>query len=299
MKSVVKVWLLFSLWIGAAAGETLTIATYNVENYDATNRMTADGFRKDYPKPEVQKAALRRVIRALHADVLAVQEMGTAPYLEELTRDLKAEGLDYPHAILLEGPDEVRHVAILSRRPFTRVVQHTMLQFPYFGGREKVKRGLLEVRLATADGELTIFALHLKSRFTDRPDDPRSNLRRTREAVASRDAVLREFPEPARARFVILGDFNDDKTSKPVQRMLARGDTTLAELLPATDARGETWTHNYRKEDNYPRVDYILVSPGLASAARGNVARIYDGPGVAEASDHRPVIATLEFGAGK
>jgi endonuclease/exonuclease/phosphatase family metal-dependent hydrolase len=302
-KSFVSFVVSKSVWFAAcfalARADTLTVATYNVENYDATNRMTQQGYRKDYPKPEVQKTALRQVIRALNADVLALEEMGTTPYLEELRRDLKAEGLDYPHAILLEGPDEVRHVAILSRRPFTRVVQHTMLQFPYLGGREKVKRGLLEVRLATAEGDLTIFALHLKSRFTDRKDDPRSDLRRVGEAVAIRDAVLREFPEPAQARFVILGDFNDDKASKPVQRMLERGHTTVAELLPAADARGETWTHNYRREDNYTRVDHILVSPGLAHAVRGGAARIYDGAGVAEASDHRPVAVTLEFGGTK
>ncbi|HVU23422.1 MAG TPA: endonuclease/exonuclease/phosphatase family protein [Opitutus sp.] len=280
-------------------GETLTIATYNVENYDATNRMTPEGYRKDYPKPEAQKRALRAVIRAVDADVIALQEMGTLPYLQELQRDLKAEGVDYPHALLLDGPDEVRHVAILSRRAFTSVAQHATLTFPYFGAPEKVKRGLLEVRLATADGELTIFTLHLKSRYTDRPDDPRSALRRVGEAVAVRDAVLREFPEPARARFVIAGDFNDDKASKPVQRMLERGKTVVAELLPAADARGETWTHNYRKEDNYTRVDHILVSPWLAGAVRGGTARIYDGPGVREASDHRPVVVTLELGGGK
>ncbi|HWA85856.1 MAG TPA: endonuclease/exonuclease/phosphatase family protein [Opitutus sp.] len=279
--------------------ETLTIATYNVENYDATNRMTEQGFRKEYPKPEAQKTALRRVLHGLNADVLVLQEMGTAPYLEELRRDLKAEGLDYPHAMLLEGPDEVRHVAILSRRPFTSVVQHTMLQFPYLGGREKVKRGLLEVRTATAQGELTIFALHLKSRFTDRPDDPQSALRRLGEAVAIRDAVLQEFPDPARARFVIAGDFNDDKASKPLQRILERGKTVIAALVPATDARGETWTHNYRRQDNYTRVDHILVSPGLVNSVRGSAAKIYDGAGVAEASDHRPVVVTLEFGGAK
>lgn len=83
-----------------ARAESLTVATYNIENYGPADRMTDAGFRKDYPKPEGEKRALRAVIRALNADILVLQEMGGQPYLDELRRDLKSEGLDYPHAAL-------------------------------------------------------------------------------------------------------------------------------------------------------------------------------------------------------
>ena len=81
-------------------GETITIATYNVENYGPANRMSEGIYRKDYPKPEAEKRALRSVIRGLGAEILVMQEMGDRPYLEELRRDLKAEGCDYPFAEL-------------------------------------------------------------------------------------------------------------------------------------------------------------------------------------------------------
>src|ERR1043165_9541237 len=83
--------------------ETLTIAPYNLENYGPANRVTEMGYRQDYPKPESEKRALRAVIVALNADILVVQEMGPHPFLEELRRDLKNAGLDYPHTVLLEG----------------------------------------------------------------------------------------------------------------------------------------------------------------------------------------------------
>lgn len=289
------VWLLV-LWLGAIGhAETLTIATYNVENYTVADRMTGDGFQKDYPKPEVEKTALRAVIRALNADVLALQEMGPRPYFEELRRDLKSEGLDYPQAVLLEADDADRHVALLSRRPLTAVVRHTDLKFGYAKAEQRVKRGLLEVRVATTAGEVTIFVLHLKSRFTDLAQDPQSAERRLGEAVVIRDAVLAEFPDPGAARFLIVGDFNDDKASKPLQRLLERGKTRIARLLPAVDSRGEVWTHHYHREDSYSRVDHVLVSPGLIAAVAGGEAQIYDGPGVLEASDHRPVMVRLKF----
>src|SRR4051812_10019055 len=87
VKSVAKLFWLLAVTLLARA-ETLTIATYNVENYGPANRMTEGGYRKDYPKPEAEKAALRSVIRALSADILVMQEMGDQPYLDELRRDL-------------------------------------------------------------------------------------------------------------------------------------------------------------------------------------------------------------------
>lgn len=289
--------LLWGVLVVALRAETLTIATYNVENYVAEDRMVDGVFRPAYPKPEASKQALRAVIRALDADVLALQEMGPAPYLEELQRDLRAEGIDYPHMALAEAPDPARHVAVLSRRPLKRARTYTDLDFRYLGGREKVKRGLIEVVLDAPGGELTLFVVHLKSRYTDRPDDPNSALYRAGEAKVVRDLILQRFPDPAAARFLIVGDCNDTKGSKPLRLLTRRGRTVIAGLLKAADSRGEAWTHVYYKEDSYARVDHILVSPGLRSAVAGPALRIYDGPGVREASDHRPVMIKLEWPA--
>jgi endonuclease/exonuclease/phosphatase family metal-dependent hydrolase len=288
-----------ALWMAlvvSSFAETLTVATYNVENYVAADRMVEGIYRKDYPKPEAAKAALRAVIRAMNADMLALQEVGPQPYLEELRRDLKSEGCDYPHVAWMEAADTERHVAVLSRRPFTAVTRHTDLAFGYFGKEERVKRGMLEVRVAAEGGEVALFVVHLKSRYTDRADDPESARRRAGEAEAVRDRVLRIFPEPekAGARFLIVGDFNDAPGSRPVRAVSARGKTTIADVLAAADSRGETWTHFYRKEDSYSRVDYVLVSPGLKPAVMDGRAAIFDGAGVREASDHRPVVVRLE-----
>lgn len=282
---------------GAGAG-SVTVATYNVENYVAADRRVDEVYRPAYPKPEAAKTALRAVIRALDADVLALQEMGPDGYLEELRRDLRAEGLDYPHVAMAEAVDADRHVAVLSRIPFGRVQTHADLDFRYFGGRAKVKRGLLEVAVTVDGTELTLFVVHLRSRFTERPDDPGAALFRAGEAAAVRDLVLRRFPDPAAARFLVLGDCNDTRNSKPLRLLTRRGGTMIATLAKAADPDGETWTYYYHRDDTYSRVDYVLVSPGLASAVTASGARVYDGPGVREASDHRPVVVRLELPSG-
>jgi len=270
---------------------TLRIATYNVENYTDENRVADGVYRTDYPKPESEKTALRAVIHQLDADVLALQEMGPPAYLAELQADLKGEGLEYPYSDEVEGEDPARHLAVLSRRPFTSVVRHTGLVFKYFGAEEKVRRGLLEVRLTAGGVQWTIFAVHLKSKLTVRTDDPDSELERTGEAEAVRDQVLKEFPDPATARFLVLGDCNAGRTERPLRALMARGKTTIAEWVSAADSRGEVWTDYWHQADTYERIDHILVSPGLRPAVVE--ARIADSPETMIASDHRPVVVTL------
>ena len=288
-------WFCGWVWLAAVVSAApITVATYNVENYTLADRMVEDMHRKEYPKPEAEKAALRAVIRQIDADVLALQEIGGEPFLNELQRDLKHDGMDYPYRAVLQADDQDRMIAVLSKQPLAAVKKHTDLTFKYFDGVSKVKRGLLEVHFATTGGEVALFVVHLKSRYTERPDDPNAALQRAGEATAIRDRVLTLFPEPATARFLIAGDFNDGHAGRPVRAMLERGKTTIAEWLPAADERGHLWTHFFRREDSYSRLDHILVSPGLWSQVRGQAGRIHDSPEVGQASDHRPVVVVIE-----
>ncbi len=288
------------LWaVTALAARALTVATYNVENYNIADRMVNNVYRQAYPKPEDEKAAVRRVIKSIAPDIIVMQEMGTPPFLGELQRDLAKEGVSLTHGTVLEGADADRHVAVLARLPFKDVRRHVVLPITLFGRREVVKRGVLELTFATSEGDLTLFIVHLKSRRTERKDDPQGAMRRELEAEAVRDLVLSRFPDPAKARFIICGDFNDTRMSKPVRSLLTRGKTALGELLRATDTRGEAWTHYYRREDTYSRIDYLVVSEGLKPLITGGRGHVYDGPGSNEGSDHRAVYAKLKLDPAK
>jgi len=275
----------------------LKIATYNVENYGAINRHTPHGFRSNYPKSEAAKRALRHSIRQIDADILVLQEMGPVEYLLEFQRDLKSEGGDYPHSILMRGPDEARHVAALSRIPFASVHQHTPLRFAYQGGVEEVKRGLLELRFDTSHGPLTLWAVHLKSRYTNTKADPESAIRRAAEAMRIREFILQRIADTQADLYLILGDFNDTKTSPPLRYLMQRGELRFSHLLPISDSRGEHWTYHNARDDSYSRVDHILASFAALSLVRNGSAEIADGPQVRAASDHRPIFVTLDFSA--
>lgn len=288
----------FAVFFAATLAHALTVATYNVENYLVTDRMVDGVFRQAYPKPEAEKKALRQAIKALEADVLAVQEMGTEPFLKELLADLKAEGVDYPHYALLAAADADRHVAIVSKVPFKEVKRHAKIAVKFLQHTDVVKRGVLEVTVATNAGDLAILTTHLKSKRTESDADPEGAAQRLAEAEAVRDLVLQRFPNPEKALYLVCGDWNDTRNSKPIRALAKRGDTVVGDILRAYDGRGDTWTHFYRREDTYSRIDYIMVSPALKPhVANKGHARILDGALVRAASDHRPVYVQLNLTA--
>jgi endonuclease/exonuclease/phosphatase family metal-dependent hydrolase len=283
------------LVLAAVPAAALTVASYNVENYLVTDRLVDGVYRQAYPKPEQEKAAVRQVIAGIAPDILAIAEMGKRPFLEELQRDLKAEGQDYPHAVVLDAADEARHVALLSKVPFKAVRPHVKVPVTYLGQSDVVRRGVLEVIFATDQGDLSVFVIHLKSKRTERPEDPNGAAQRQAEAEAVRDLVLSLYPDPTKAKFIVCGDWNDARNSKSTRALQKRGDTVVGEILRASDSRGELWTHFYRAEDSYSRIDFLMVSPGLKPLVAGGRGAVYDGPGATGGSDHRAVYAKLNL----
>jgi endonuclease/exonuclease/phosphatase family metal-dependent hydrolase len=282
--------------------DTVRIATLNLRNYLLVDRMVEGVYRPKYPKPESEKRALHKIIAEVGPDILAVQEIGGEAFVFELQKDLAALGCDYPHTALMAGVDKERHTALLSRIAF-RVIDMPVIDFPYFERREPVKRGLLGVVFAVSGVEWSLFNVHLKSRWTETPDDPQSRIRREGESRAIRNYLKLRFPEPGKAQFIVTGDFNATRDKLAVRQFLRSGPTKLTLPVPAADSRGETWTYLYGRADTYSRVDFILASPPLFEIISGGRGSVYDGTEALQASDHRLVFADLVFprsdGGGK
>ena len=111
----------------------------------------------------------------------------------------------------------------------------------------------------------------------------------------------------ARANVVVLGDLNDTKDSASTKAIIGRGATKLVDTRPAErngdntpnsnpawEPRNITWTHYYGKEDSYSRIDYILLSPGLAREWVEKETYILTLANWGVGSDHRPLVATFE-----
>jgi endonuclease/exonuclease/phosphatase family metal-dependent hydrolase len=273
---------------------SLRLATYNVRNYNLIDRRIDGEFKPKWPKPEAEKTALRAVIRAAHPDILALEEMGLEPELEELRRDLANEGLTYTYSALVHGPDPDRHVAILSRVPLAAIHPHETITYKSGGVAKEVSRGLLEVDVVTHGKPWALYVVHLKSRLTETADDPQSAAQRDSEAMALRNIVRQEQPIADGALVAVVGDFNDARDSPAVKRFTELNAKPLLMISPDADSHGETWTSSYARADEYDRSDYILLSPALA-ALQKSPGGIEDIPESAAASDHRLVWVDLTF----
>ncbi|EDY82782.1 endonuclease/exonuclease/phosphatase family [Verrucomicrobiia bacterium DG1235] len=288
-------WLLASVTcLSQESIETLRVATYNLRNYLAMDRIVEGDFRVNYPKPESEKTVVRESILAVEPDLLAIQEIGSEELLLELRDDLANEGLVYEGYFLLEADDQTRKIGALWNGALkVRPIAHTDMSFPFFGDRKKIKRGLLELQLDDFGGEpLSLFVVHLKSRYTSDKRDPKSARRRTSEAEAARDRILERFPDPSVSRFIIMGDLNDYRHTSSVRRFLERGDVRISVIQEARDESGLIWTHFYKKGGEYSLIDYILCSPGLEDASEMKSA-IYDSENYYQGSDHRLVWTEL------
>jgi len=281
------------------AAETFRVATYNVENF----LDEASGTRP--AKSEAAKAKVRESILALKPDVIALQEMGGTNAFFELQRSLKTNGLDLPNWEYVTGWDTNIHVVVLSKFPIAARRPHTNDSYLLHGQRFFVSRGFAEVDIqVNPHYTFTLMTAHLKSKrpipAADEADMRLEEAKILREKV---DAFLAAKPN---GNLIVLGDFNDLHNSPSIRAVIGRGkkalvDTRPAEKdssdLPRSDRRlahrNVAWTHFYTVEDTYSRLDYILISHGMAREWDESGTYVLAMPDWGLASDHRPLVATF------
>jgi len=282
----------------SAQAGTFRVATYNLESYldePTTSRAS---------KTLEAKARVRESIRTARPDILALQEMGEVNALRELQDSLKKEGLDLPHWELVSGPDTNIHVAILSKFPITARRPHTNENFLLGGRRHRVSRGFAEVDIQlNPQYSITLITAHLKSKRPV-PEADESELR-AQEARLLREKIEARLKADPSVNLVVLGDFNETKDGPAIHVLIGGGRSKLVDTRPAerngnassspsAEGRNVTWTHYYAREDSYSRIDYILLSPGLAREWVREETFIVAVPNWGQASDHRPLVATFE-----
>jgi endonuclease/exonuclease/phosphatase family metal-dependent hydrolase len=279
------------------AAETVRVATYNLENY-----LDAPSGTRPAKSPE-GKAKIRQSLCIIKADVVALQEIGGANVLMELRASLKSEGLDYPFWEHVSGWDTNIHVAVLSRFPITARRPHTNDSFLLFGRRFRVSRGFAEVDIKVNDRySFTLLTAHLKSRRPV-PEADEAEMRE-QEALLLREKIEARLTANPNCNLIVLGDLNDTHDSKSTRAVIGRGKHALIDTRPAErngdnlpnpnpryDPRHVTWTYHYGKEDSYQRIDYVLLSRGLAREWNKEETYVLTLANWGIGSDHRPVVA--------
>ncbi len=295
------------LWLGlgcccclaVSAAESFRVVTYNLENY-----ILAPSGTRPAKTPE-GRAKIYQSLSTAKPDVLALQEVGDTNALFDLQAGLRAAGVDLPFWEHVTGFDTNIHVAILSRFPILRRRPHTNDTFLHFGRRFRVSRGFAEVDIQVKPGYFfTLVTAHLKSRRPVAYGD-QAELRE-QEAAILRGKIEERLSANPQCNLVVLGDFNDSKDSPTIRTLMGRGNKALIDARPAErsgddqphpnpryDPRNITWTHHYGKEDTYSRIDYILLSRGMAREWQPDETYIVTLPNWGVASDHRPLVISF------
>jgi len=281
------------------AADIFRVATYNLESYLDVATETRG------VKSESSKAKVRESIRSLKPDVLALQEVGSPSALSELRDSLKREGLDLPYSEFVSGHDTNIHIAVLSRFPFTGRYLYTNENFLLSGRRFHVSRGFAELDIqVNANYSFTLLTAHLKSkRAVGEADETEMRIEEAKLLREKIDFRLAARPE---LNLIVLGDFNDTKDAISTKTLIGRGKYKLIDTRPAErygdgacldnppeESRNITWTHYFGKEDTYSRIDYILLSRGMAREWPTNETYVLRIPDWGFASDHRPLVAAL------
>ena len=303
-RTVAAVWMVFATAetvAGEAPAQRFSVGTFNVENY------LGDAVRGRPQKPPLGRQKVRECLLTIHADVVALQEMGDQKVLLELRDQLSASGLDYPHWEHVTGFDTNIHLAVLSRFPIVRRRPHTNETYLLNGRRLSVSRGFAEVEIEVNPAyRFTLLAAHLKSKRPVAVAD--ESEMREQEAAALRRIVDALLERQRGLNLIVLGDLNDSQNSRSVKALIGRGRRALVDTRPAEQngdqlptplgqrypPRRVTWTHHYGKEDTFSRLDYILLSQAMERERLPSKTYILTLPDWGQASDHRPIVAGFE-----
>jgi endonuclease/exonuclease/phosphatase family metal-dependent hydrolase len=272
----------------AKSGE-LVVAAYNLLNlFDEHD----DPYRNDEvtpAKPRAELESLARSIRALDADVIAVEEVENRDYLARFV-DVFLPDMGYQHIVLMEGNDmRGIDVGLISRVPIGPVRSHRHVAFPGVEGRpSRFNRDVLVVTVEPPDAPpLDVWVLHLKSNAGGREEAEPIRLAEAREVRRLLDAELSENPD---ARLLVMGDFNDTPESQTLSTIVGAESGALWSVH--TDL-ADPKTLTYNEGEFRSMIDFILCSPAMARQYVKGSVHVPQGSIEATGSDHNPIVATF------
>ena len=274
----------------AAAGK-LTVATYNILNLFDAEDDPYHGDEGTPAKPREQLERLAQSIKALNADVIAVQEVENRFYLKRFVEVFLSDS-GYEHVVHYEGNDgRGIDVGLISRVPIGPVRSHRHVTFPgHDNSTRKFNRDVLVVTVEPPGGDpLDVWVVHLKSNSGGREF---AEPVRLAEANKLRELLDNELADDPQARFMVVGDFNDTWDSATLKTIVGEGD---AALWSACSELGDDLPDTYNSGEFQSMIDFILCSPALAETYVKDSFRVVPGSVKESGSDHNPVVSEFSL----
>lgn len=279
----------------ADSDNRVTICSYNLKNWLLMPPWGGDKEAPAVPKPEKEKALAVEFLRQIKPDILGVCEIGTRQDLGELQHRLKSAGVDLPHVEFCSGGDTSRSLALLSRFPITARQSQTELSYQMGEMTLPMQRGILDATVEVKPGlNLRLLGVHLKSKRAI-PEADEALMRRN-EAHLLRLHMDGIFASDAEAKVICYGDFNEHRNEPAISAIIgSRSSPGQMQDIYIKDDHGLLWTHFWNAADVYARLDYFFASNSVRPLVDSRRSRIFTAPDFDKASDHRPIILTLDL----
>ncbi len=280
--------------VGDSSGKNTPVRflAYNLKNYLTMRRYIAgEAVYKEKPRNEVD--ALIEIISAANPDILGICEIGKYADLTDLQNRLAAAGVKLPHAHRVHGSDRTRALALLSRYPIIKTNSPKQTDYIIEGVPFSISRGILDATVELPSRTIRLLGIHFKSKRPSQEAD--QALMRRNESLLMRQHIKDIMASEPETQLLAYGDFNDTKNSKSVSSIRGRSNSNShMKIIELLDARGESWTHHWKLEDIYSRIDFVMTSPKLAPHINKKESKLLDPKNWEVASDHRPMLVIIE-----
>lgn len=258
--------LLATLAAAALPAHELRVATWNLEwrvspaTAHAARRACDNGGRSPLPcdvarrlsRDSADHARMAAYVRALDADVVAVQEVESAAVLEHLFRGYRT--------CLAPGPG-VQHAGFAIRAGLPHRCEPSVTSLSLEG---RTRPGALLTLWPGTAGATTLLSLHLKSGCSS--DPPGSTRTACQMLVAQMQRLSAWLSSQVEPRLIVLGDFNRAgvDAADPLWRALLDHPSS-----PLQDAgAGVPFRNCHDGQPFWQPIDHILLSPALAAKMR-------------------------------
>jgi len=294
------------------AGDSLTVATWNVENFvDEYDNPYIDNERENEP-PEDMYARFKlfiRGIRALDADVVVLQEIESEAFVQAIAEEHLSD-MGYRFFTATESPDWFQNVVLMSRVPLGVVESYSDVVTPVEGietdDGEPEAQSLTNNRIwratihARPDYSFHLVGAHLKA--GPGPRNAGWRIGQIRLLHERFNDLLATDPD---ANILIAGDLNSLADSPELRLLLNTDDRPAPDSLQAgtddwaasfVDPLHGTTTLTHPSDNPERQLDYILLNqhalPELVSGS-ALIPRPLPDADMARLSDHLPVRVTL------
>jgi endonuclease/exonuclease/phosphatase family metal-dependent hydrolase len=308
-----------------------TIAFYNLENlFDAENNkhtldedFTPTGFKEwTLERYASKRSKLARTIFDIGKQdnkyppvLIGISEVENQTVIQDLIRTTPLDGLNYGY-VHYESPDERGiDTALVYNPKFFQVITSEALPLlvANLNGAQDTTRDILYVKGTLNTETVHVFVNHWPSR---RDGGDVTEYKRLVAANVVREKMKTIEESELSPNYLVMGDFNDDPTSKSIQNLLE--DSSLYNPMEKLHYPKQRGSANYKK--TWSLFDQIIISHNFLNFEKGthsfSTANIFDASFLKERSgkykgnpyrtyagskylggysDHFPVYVILKF----